>query len=38
MVPLEDGLRALALALEIIAAIRDHGNKVDLAGIAKTKP
>jgi len=38
VVPLEDGRRALALALEIIAAIRDHGKKVDLAGIAKTKP
>jgi len=37
VVPLEDGRRALALALEIVAAIRDHGAKVDLAGIAKTK-
>ena len=36
LVPLEDGHRALALALEIVAAIRDHGKKVDLAGIAKT--
>jgi predicted dehydrogenase len=36
-VPLEDGRRALALALEIVAAIREHGKKVDLAGIAKTK-
>lgn len=36
VVPLEDGRRALALALEIVAAIRDHGKKVDLAGIAKT--
>jgi len=36
LVPLEDGQRALALALEIVAAIRDHGKKVDLAGIAKT--
>jgi len=34
-VPLEDGRRALALALEIVAAIREHGKKVDLAGIAK---
>jgi predicted dehydrogenase len=38
VVPLEDGLRALALALEIVAAIREHGKKVDLAGIAKTRP
>jgi predicted dehydrogenase len=36
-VPLEDGRRALALALEIVAAIRDHGKKVDLAGIGKTE-
>jgi predicted dehydrogenase len=37
VVPLEDGRRALALALEIVSAIRDHGKKVDLAGIAKTE-
>ncbi len=37
VVPLEDGRRALALALEIVAAIRDHGKKVDLAGIANAK-
>jgi predicted dehydrogenase len=36
VVPLEDGRRALALALEIVSAIRDHGAKVDLAGIAKS--
>jgi predicted dehydrogenase len=36
-VPLEDGRRALALALEIVAAIRDHGNKVDLAGMATAR-
>jgi predicted dehydrogenase len=35
-VPFEDGRRALALALEIVSAIRDHGKKIDLAGIAKT--
>src|SRR5229473_555197 len=29
-VALEDGRRALALALDIVAAIRDHGKKVDL--------
>jgi predicted dehydrogenase len=34
VVPLEDGRRALALALQIVAAIRDHGKKVDLAGMA----
>lgn len=34
-VPLEDGRRALALALEIVSAIREHGKKVDLAGMAK---
>jgi predicted dehydrogenase len=37
VVPLEDGRRALALALEIVDAIREHGKKVDLAGIAKSK-
>jgi len=37
VVPLEDGRRALALALEIVDAIRDHGTKVNLAGIAKAK-
>jgi predicted dehydrogenase len=35
VVPLEDGRRALALALDIVAAIRDHGKKIDLAGIAQ---
>jgi predicted dehydrogenase len=35
VVPLEDGRRALALALEIVAAIREHGNKVGLGSIAK---
>jgi len=33
VVSLEDGRRALALALEILAAIREHGKKVGLAGI-----
>src|SRR6266852_6168098 len=37
LVPLEDGRRALALALEIVAAIREHGKKVGLAGIARGK-
>jgi predicted dehydrogenase len=37
LVPLEDGRRALALALEILEAIRDHGKRVGLAGIAKSK-
>jgi predicted dehydrogenase len=36
-VPLEDGRRALALALEVVAAIRDHGAKVGLSGIANAK-
>jgi hypothetical protein len=34
---LEDGRRALALALEIVQAIRDHGTKVDLVGITSGK-
>jgi len=37
VVPLEDGRRAMALALEIVAAIRDHEKKIDLAGIARAK-
>jgi len=37
VVPLEDGRRALALALEIVGAIRDHGKRIDLAGIAKAR-
>ncbi|HUC30120.1 MAG TPA: Gfo/Idh/MocA family oxidoreductase [Candidatus Acidoferrum sp.] len=37
VVPLEDGRRSLALALEIVAAIRDHSKKIDLAGMAKIK-
>jgi predicted dehydrogenase len=36
-VPLEDGRRALTLALQIVAAIRDHGKKVDLVGMAQSK-
>jgi predicted dehydrogenase len=35
VVPLEDGRRALALALEIESAIRDHGKRVGLAGMEK---
>jgi predicted dehydrogenase len=34
-VPLEDGRRALALALDIVSAIRAHGQNVNLASIAK---
>jgi len=34
VVPLEDGRRALALALEIITAIRAHNKKVDLTALA----
>jgi predicted dehydrogenase len=37
VVPLDEGCRALALALEIVDAIRDHGTKVNLPGIAKAK-
>jgi predicted dehydrogenase len=36
VVPLEDGRRALALGLEILAAIREHGKKVGLAGMGKS--
>ena len=34
-VPLEDGRRALALALEIVAAIRKHGDTLNLGAMAK---
>jgi predicted dehydrogenase len=37
VVPLEDGRRALHLALEIVAAIRHHEKKINLAGIAKAR-
>ena len=37
VVPLEDGRRALALALQIVDAIREHGKKVGLAGLAGKK-
>jgi hypothetical protein len=30
LVSFEDGRRALAVALDIVAAIRDHGKKVQL--------
>jgi predicted dehydrogenase len=33
VVPLEDGRRALALALDIVAAIREHGRKAGLSGL-----
>ncbi len=36
VVSLEDGRRALSLALDIVAAIREHGKKAGLAGLAKT--
>jgi predicted dehydrogenase len=35
VVPLEDGRRALALALDVLGAIREHGKKVGLANMAK---
>jgi len=34
-VPVEEGRRALELAFDIVAAIRQHGKKVGLAGMAK---
>jgi predicted dehydrogenase len=34
-VPLEDGRRALALAIEIVTAIREHGQSVNLPGMGK---
>lgn len=37
VVSLEDGRQALKLALEIVAAIREHGKKVDLPSLAAQK-
>ena len=37
VVPISDGRRALALALDIVQTIREHGKKVGLAGLAKAK-
>jgi len=37
VVPLEDGRRALTLALDIVSEIREHGKKAGLTGIAKAK-
>jgi predicted dehydrogenase len=37
VVPISDGRRALALALDIVETIREHGKKVGLAGLAKAK-
>jgi predicted dehydrogenase len=37
IVSVEDGRRALSLALEIVSAISEHGAKVDLAGITSGK-
>jgi predicted dehydrogenase len=37
VVPLEDGRRALALALDIVGEIREHGKKVGLARITKAE-
>jgi predicted dehydrogenase len=34
LVPLEDGRRALGLALQILGAIREHGRKVGLASVS----
>jgi predicted dehydrogenase len=37
VVPLEEGRRALALALEIVSRIREHGNKIGLTGMAQAR-
>jgi predicted dehydrogenase len=37
IVSLDDGRRALTLALDIVAAIREHGKKVGLAGASKVR-
>jgi len=35
VVPLEDGRRALVLALEIVSAIREHGKSANLPALSK---
>jgi predicted dehydrogenase len=37
VVPISDGRRALALALDIVETIREHGKKAGLAGLANAK-
>ena len=37
VVPISDGRRALALALDIVETIREHGKKAGLAGLARAK-
>src|ERR1700722_5909485 len=37
VVPISDGRRALALALDIVETIREHGKKAGLAGLAKAE-
>jgi predicted dehydrogenase len=37
VVPVEEGRRALGLALEIVEAIREHGKRVGLAGMAEAR-
>ncbi|MGA3349140.1 MAG: Gfo/Idh/MocA family oxidoreductase [Candidatus Sulfotelmatobacter sp.] len=38
VVPISDGRAALALALDIVGAICEHGNKVGLSGLANSRP
>jgi predicted dehydrogenase len=38
VVPLEDGRRALAVALEILSAVREHSRKIDVEGLHKIAP
>ena len=38
IVPLEDGRRALAIALEILNAVREHSRKIDVEGLHKMTP
>ncbi len=38
LVPLEDGRRALAVALEILSAVREHSRKIDIEGLHKIAP
>jgi predicted dehydrogenase len=38
VVPLEDGRRSLAVALEILGAVREHSRKIDVEGLHRMAP
>jgi predicted dehydrogenase len=38
LVPIEDGRRALAVALDILNTVREHGRKIDVEGLHRIAP